>query len=869
MADEVVVKISGDTKGLDKELKSVTDSVGKMAKEVETSMSDAASSIGKQFDEIGSAINQIGISAGVAFAGIALTIKGFISDFTEADKVTRQLENTLKNNTSAIGITAKSVDDLSKEISSYSTFADTAIKKSAAMLLTFENMSKGVFPRAQRALADMSSVMGSLEGNTFALGKALSNPAEGLARLSRAGVRFTEEQKTLIKTLQASGDLLGAQGVILAEIEKRFGGMAEATGKGTGAFAKLSNAIGSISELIGEQLSNSLIGTVQLLTDMAKWLSNNKELVAFMATSLLTLAKVTAVLVTVATGLKIYQTFNKFLIEALKYLPSVTTQIGLLGETVTVTSAATKTFGSVAKTALGATGIGLFLVLLPDVINLLDKFWKALSSPETFNLDTVKTAAKSLSDLKDKATELTAELERRRSLGLETETTQIALKNVTKDINIVQGALDDWRKKQNDLRDAERKAAQDKLDKDAKDFHTRIQNIRDENAALISQAQIKVSYSKAASDELKKIEADKKAAMELNQSKERDDYIKNLNAQRDGLIQSNKEKLDIEIKYAKDKAELDKEKKKVEKTPEAAGGVEKELLLANIAQRQALLDEGHKKELETNVTKENEKLAQADEFRAQRMEIDAAYKEEDDALKLEEDQILLDMQNTKDADELARLELHLAEIRELRRKNATQAFTDKATYDKQIIALDKQTNQARLDGITSFLDLAMVVTKGKSKALYAVQQAFAVASAVVAAFQASALAAATPPGPPATAALSAWTLATGLAKAGAIAATAIQGFAAGGIVTGGMPNIDSVPIMAQSGELIAPRRNFDEVVNAVADKRNAEANGDISNSMSVVIQGNVIADSDEQVDRLIERINTAIEFRNTKLYGVT
>jgi hypothetical protein len=146
----------------------------------------------------------------------------------------------------------------------------------------------------------------------------------------------------------------------------------------------------------------------------------------------------------------------------------------------------------------------------------------------------------------------------------------------------------------------------------------------------------------------------------------------------------------------------------------------------------------------------------------------------------------------------------------------------------------------------------------------------AVASATVSALQAHNLALATPPGPPETLPLAGWTLATGLAKVALIAAQTIKGFAYGGMVTGGIPGVDSVPIMAQRGELVAPSKNFDEVVNAVADKRNAEAGGEtISNGISIVIQGNVMADSDEQVDRLIERINDALEFRNTKFVGVT
>lgn len=68
---------------------------------------------------------------------------------------------------------------------------------------------------------------------------------------------------------------------------------------------------------------------------------------------------------------------------------------------------------------------------------------------------------------------------------------------------------------------------------------------------------------------------------------------------------------------------------------------------------------------------------------------------------------------------------------------------------------------------------------------------------------------------------------TGLAGAviafGAEQAGKVTGAADGGLLTGGIPGKDSIPLMAMPGELVAPTRNFDEVVNAVADSRLAAA----------------------------------------------
>ena len=66
-----------------------------------------------------------------------------------------------------------------------------------------------------------------------------------------------------------------------------------------------------------------------------------------------------------------------------------------------------------------------------------------------------------------------------------------------------------------------------------------------------------------------------------------------------------------------------------------------------------------------------------------------------------------------------------------------------------------------------------------------------------------------------------------VAAAGAVQIASITStkMAQGGLVEGGIPGVDSVPLTAQRGELVAPRKNFDEVVNAVADQRNGQAGG--------------------------------------------
>lgn len=132
------------------------------------------------------------------------------------------------------------------------------IKGVQAQLLSFKQLSEsadeagGVFDRVTQAAFDMAAAgFGSAESNAIALGKAFEDPIKGLTALRRSGTIFTEEQQNLIKTLVDSGDLLGAQTIILEELESQYGGTAEATATWAD---RLQLAFDNVKEAAGEAL---------------------------------------------------------------------------------------------------------------------------------------------------------------------------------------------------------------------------------------------------------------------------------------------------------------------------------------------------------------------------------------------------------------------------------------------------------------------------------------------------------------------------------------------------------------------------------------------------------------------------------------
>lgn len=177
---------------------------------------------------------------GIATAGLAVGaisfMKSAIEEAREAAKVLRQTEAVLKSTGGAAKVTASHVDALATRLSNMAGVDDELIASGENLLLTFTRIrneaGKGndIFDQATTVALDMSAAMGTdLQGAVVKVGKALNDPIKGMSALSKVGVAFTKEQKDEVAALVKKGDILGAQKIILAELNTEFGGMAAAS----------------------------------------------------------------------------------------------------------------------------------------------------------------------------------------------------------------------------------------------------------------------------------------------------------------------------------------------------------------------------------------------------------------------------------------------------------------------------------------------------------------------------------------------------------------------------------------------------------------------------------------------------------------
>jgi hypothetical protein len=251
---------------------------------------------GQQTQGFGSKLKGMGKAAVVAggAAGLAAltgTLKVGIDEMTEASKVSAQTAAVLKSTGGAAGISARGVAKLAGALMRKSGIDDEAIQSGENLLLTFtqiqNKVGKGndVFNQATRTMLDMSVALGQdTKTSALQLGKALNNPIKGITALQRVGVSFTDAQKAQIKRMQESGDTMGAQKVILAELTKEFGGSAEAAGK------TLPGQISVLKESFANLAGELLTTLVPALTAVTAFFVKNPGLAKAMVIGILAIS---------------------------------------------------------------------------------------------------------------------------------------------------------------------------------------------------------------------------------------------------------------------------------------------------------------------------------------------------------------------------------------------------------------------------------------------------------------------------------------------------------------------------------------------------------------------------------------------------
>lgn len=229
----------------------------------------------------GSKLGALGKAAATGFAVTKVVEFGAASvkAASESAVAGKRLDAVFRAMGDTTGTASKAAQDYAQSLSMKIGVDDEAIQAAQAQLATFKAVSDetgrsaGIFDRATAAAADLAAAgFGSLDTNAVQLGKALQDPVKGITALAKSGVTFTKAQKDQIAAMVKSGDLLGAQKVVLGAVEGQVKGTAAATATGAD---KMAVAYDSVQESVGNALLPVLEKLAPILVKIADFVQRN------------------------------------------------------------------------------------------------------------------------------------------------------------------------------------------------------------------------------------------------------------------------------------------------------------------------------------------------------------------------------------------------------------------------------------------------------------------------------------------------------------------------------------------------------------------------------------------------------------------
>jgi len=223
-----------------------------------------------QFAKLQGSVGSLGRNfavAGAAIAAAGALIAKNAQSLARIERINAQTAQTITSMGNASNISAKEVETLAGSLEALTATEAETIQEGANLLLTFRNIANqagvgnDIFTQTTAIMVDMGRALNEgAAASAIRLGKALNDPIRGITALRKVGVGFSEDQEAQIKALQESGDLMGAQKVILAELQAQFGGSGAAFAK---TFSGQLELMGHELGTIGEEATMSVMPALQ------------------------------------------------------------------------------------------------------------------------------------------------------------------------------------------------------------------------------------------------------------------------------------------------------------------------------------------------------------------------------------------------------------------------------------------------------------------------------------------------------------------------------------------------------------------------------------------------------------------------------
>ena len=237
----------------------------------------------------GDALKKLGEIAAAAYASANAAATAAIHAYREQEEATNALNQALINQ----GIYSKAVSEgyqkIATDLQKVTTYADENIVSAQAHIQQYIGQNK-VTKELTTATLDFATAMGmDLQSAASVVGKSIGSNTN---MLMRYGIAVDENATKSEKLTQ-----------VTQQLERRFGGQAEASAQGLGALITMKNAMGEVMEAAGEKLAPVVVYLAKAITQFSQELIKNQLVLDNFEASAILLGKSGVLLKNVIVGL--------------------------------------------------------------------------------------------------------------------------------------------------------------------------------------------------------------------------------------------------------------------------------------------------------------------------------------------------------------------------------------------------------------------------------------------------------------------------------------------------------------------------------------------------------------------------------------
>lgn len=231
------------------------------------------------------------MSGFVGFTVLAQQVGQAVGRLEEMNRLSRQVDRALEVTGNTAQTTSSEMRKYAEQLEASTGRAAEEIMDLGANLASY-GFTHDVFYRSIALANDMSAAWGGdLRQNLEGLARALDDPIQGFAMLSKRGIKLTQDQKDLVTELIRTNKHIEAQQVVFDALEAQVSGVAEA------GFQGLTRAMHTAQQ-VSENFFESLVKAIDLPGQMESGLNAAAAAMGTMAANADTIVSVSAGLAT-------------------------------------------------------------------------------------------------------------------------------------------------------------------------------------------------------------------------------------------------------------------------------------------------------------------------------------------------------------------------------------------------------------------------------------------------------------------------------------------------------------------------------------------------------------------------------------------